>query len=146
MSDTSKQSGLLIRKFHRNNGSTQKDFAQKTGYSRTYIPAIATRTRDISEIVTGSREISEDIKVSFSNKFGFEIEDLLKTGLVAEKQAKYHKSEKGKLYDVENLSQERIDIIQEMIDNWKAEDARKRKEERRKRAYKTKSKKTTKHE
>ena len=89
-----------------------------------------------------SREISEDIKVSFSNKFGFEIEDLLKTGLVAEKEAKYHTLKKGTLYDVENLSQERIDILQEMIDNWKAEDANKRKEERKKRASKTKSKKS----
>jgi plasmid maintenance system antidote protein VapI len=131
MSDTSKQLGLLIRKFYRNKGLTQKDFAKKIGYSRSYI----------SEIVTGSRVISEDIKVSFSNKFGFEIEDLLKTGLVAEKQAKYHKPEKGKLYDVENLSQERIDILQEMIDNWKTEDTSKRKEERKQRASKPNLKK-----
>ena len=47
----------------------------------------------------------------------------------------------GKLYDAETLSQERIDILQEMIDNWKAEDANKRKQERRERASKTKSKK-----
>jgi hypothetical protein len=60
---------------------------------------------------------------------------------VVGKQAKYHKPEKGKLYDVETLNQERIDILQEMIDNWKADDANKRKEERKKRASKTKSKK-----
>ena len=58
------------------------------------------------------------------------------------KQAKYHKPEKGKLYDVETLNQERIDILQEMIDNWKADDANKRKEKRKKRASKTKSKKS----
>jgi hypothetical protein len=40
------------------------------------------------------------------------------------------------------LSQERIDILQEMIDNWKADDANKRKEKRKKRASKTKSKKS----
>jgi hypothetical protein len=34
-----------------------------------------------------------------------------------------------------------IDILQEMIDNWKVKDAIKRKEERKKRASKTKSKK-----
>jgi hypothetical protein len=62
--------------------------------------------------------------------------------MVAEKQAKYHTLEKGKLYDVENLSQERIDALQEMIDNWKAEDVKKRKEERKKRASKTKTKKS----
>ncbi len=62
--------------------------------------------------------------------------------IVAEKQAKYHKPEKGKLFDVEDLSQERIDIIQEMIDNWKVEDANKRKKERKKRASKTKTKKS----
>jgi len=33
-----------------------------------------------------------------------------------------------------------------MIDNWKVEDAKKRKEERSKRASNTKSKKTTQHE
>ena len=62
--------------------------------------------------------------------------------MVAEKQAKYHTLEKGILYDVENLNQERIDILQEMIDNWKVEDTNKRKEERRKRTSKTKSKKS----
>lgn len=132
MSTISKQLGLLIRKFYRNKGLTQKDFAKKIGYSRSYI----------SEIVTGSRVISEDIKIAFSNKFGFEIEDLLKTG----KESRISKSKEGekmegKLYDVEGLSQERIDILQEMIDNWKAEDARKRKEERKQRASITKSKK-----
>ena len=40
------------------------------------------------------------------------------------------------------LSQERLDKIQEMIDNWKVEDANKRKEERRKRASKSESKKS----
>ena len=48
----------------------------------------------------------------------------------------------GKLYDIEGLSQERLDKIQEMIDNWKVEDANKRKEERRKRASKSESKKS----
>ncbi len=48
----------------------------------------------------------------------------------------------GKLYDVEGLSQERIDIIQEMIDKWRVEDSNKRKEERRKRASNTKTKKS----
>jgi hypothetical protein len=66
--------------------------------------------------------------------------------MVAEKQAKYHKSEKGKLYDVETLNQERIDVLQEMIDSWKAEDANRRKKQRKKRASKTKSQKTSQHE
>jgi len=137
MSNTSKQFGLLIRKFYRNKGLTQKDFAKKIGYSRSYI----------SEIVTGNRVISEDLKISFSNNFGLEIEDLLKTGKKSRiNNSKEGKKMEGKLYDVEGLSQERIDILQEMIDNWKIEDANKRKKERRKRASKTKLKKTTKHE
>jgi transcriptional regulator with XRE-family HTH domain len=57
-------------------------------------------------------------------------------------KTKEGKKMEGKLYDIEGLSQERIDILQEMIDNWKAEDAEKRKEERKKRASKTKSKKS----
>jgi transcriptional regulator with XRE-family HTH domain len=48
----------------------------------------------------------------------------------------------GRLYDIEGLNQERIDILQEMIDNWKVEDANKRKEERMKRASKSESKKS----
>jgi|SaaInlLV_10m_DNA_2_1039722.scaffolds.fasta_scaffold15132_3 hypothetical protein len=35
-----------------------------------------------------------------------------------------------------------IDILQAMIDNWKAEDAKKRKEERKKRVSNTKTKKS----
>ncbi len=134
MSDSSKQLGLLIRKFYRNEGLTQKDFAKKIGYSRSYI----------SEIVTGSRAISEDIKISFSNKFGFEIEELIKKGKESQinKSKERKKRVEGKLYDVEGLSQEKLDILQEMIDNWKGEEANKRKEERRKRAYKTISKKS----
>jgi len=137
MSNTSKQFGLLIRKFYRNKGLTQKDFAKKIGYSRSYI----------SEIVTGNRVISEDLKISFSNNFGLEIEDLLKTGKKSRiNNSKEGKKMEGKLYDVVGLSLERFDILQEMIDNWKIEDANKRKKERRKRASKTKLKKTTKHE
>jgi plasmid maintenance system antidote protein VapI len=134
MSDSSKQLGLLIRKFYRNEGLTQKDFAKKIGYSRSYI----------SEIVTGRRAISEDIKISFSNKFGFEIEELKKNGKESQinKSKERKKRVEGKLYDVEGLSQEKLDILQEMIDNWKGEEANKRKEERRKRAYKTKYKKS----
>ena len=52
------------------------------------------------------------------------------------------KKERKENYDVEGLSQERIDIIQEMIDNGKVEDANKRKEERRERASKSESKKS----
>ncbi len=63
------------------------------------------------------------------------------------KESKINKSMEGKkveekLYDVESLNQERIDILQEIIDNWKVEDTNKRKEERRKRASKSESKKS----
>ena len=126
MSNNSSQLGLLIRKFYKNKGLTQKDFAKKIGYSRSYI----------SEIVTGRRVLSEDIKISFSNKFGFEIEDLLKKG----KDSQVNKSKEGKkmnknekiLYGLEDLSQERLDQIQETIDNWMEEDLQKRREKRRK--------------
>lgn len=43
----------------------------------------------------------------------------------------------GRLYNVESLSKERLNILQEMIDNWMEEDLKKRKEERRKRSSKT---------
>ncbi len=45
----------------------------------------------------------------------------------------------GKLYNIESLSKERLDILQEMIDNWMEEDLKKRKEERKKRSSEAKS-------
>ncbi|MGR3301272.1 MAG: hypothetical protein ACUZ8I_02100 [Candidatus Scalindua sp.] len=47
----------------------------------------------------------------------------------------------GKLYNVESLNQEMINIIQEMIDNWKVKDVNKLKKDHQK-TRNAKSKKT----
>ncbi len=57
-------------------------------------------------------------------------------------KSKVGKKIEGRLYDVENLSQERIDILQGIIDSWQVGDTNERKEKRRKRSSKTITKKT----
>ncbi len=59
--------GLLIRKFYISMGLTQKDFAEKIGYSRSYI----------SEIITGNRTLSEDFKIKFKNQFRIDVKELV---------------------------------------------------------------------
>jgi plasmid maintenance system antidote protein VapI len=59
--------GLLIRKFYISMGLTQKDFAEKIGYSRNYI----------SEIITGNRTLSEDFKIKFKNQFRIDVKELV---------------------------------------------------------------------
>lgn len=59
--------GLLIRKFYISMGLTQKEFAEKIGYSRSYI----------SEIITGNRTLSEDFKIKFKNQFRIDIKELV---------------------------------------------------------------------
>jgi plasmid maintenance system antidote protein VapI len=67
MSKNSLDIGLLIRKFYISMGLTQKDFAEKIGYSRSYI----------SEIITGSRTLSEDFKIKFKNQFRIDVKELV---------------------------------------------------------------------
>ncbi len=80
MSLNSLNIGLLLRKFYKNKGLTQKDFAKKIGYSRSYI----------SEIING-RKLSKDFKVKFSNQFGFDVEELLSGKKPHEKVKDYDK-------------------------------------------------------
>ena len=67
MSQNSLDIGLLIRKFYISMGLTQKDFAEKIGYSRSYI----------SEIITGNRTLSEDFKIKFKNQFRIDVKELV---------------------------------------------------------------------
>lgn len=128
------------------NNIQQKDFSEKYRIPGT----------TISETLKGmKKKVPEKFKMAFQKQFGFPVENVyehIKSKLENNtpetgKESQINKSKEGgnmegKLYDVEGLSQERIDIIQEMIDNWKVEDANKRKEERRKRTSITKSKKS----
>jgi hypothetical protein len=103
----------------------------------------------ISSIMRGSN-IGASVASKVAKELGITMEELVTGKTTFERKGKDSQINKtkegrkmeGKLYDVEGLSQERLDIIQEMIDNWKAEDASKRKEERRKRASKNESKKS----
>ena len=67
MSKNALDIGLLIRKFYISMGLTQKDFAEKIGYSRSYI----------SEIITGNRTLSEDFKIKFKNQFRIDVKELV---------------------------------------------------------------------
>ncbi len=67
MSNNSLDIGPLIRKFYISIGLTQKDFAEKIGYSRSYI----------SEIITGNRTLSEDFKTKFKNQFRIDVKELV---------------------------------------------------------------------
>jgi hypothetical protein len=135
----------LLRIWFTINDIQQKEFAKKHKI----------HANKIYEILKGiKKNIPIDFKNAFQKQFGFPVEDIykhIKIEMESNTQEKGNESRiikskegkkmEGKLYDVEGLSQERIDILQEMIDNWKTEDASKRKEERKKREYKTKSKK-----
>ena len=129
------------------NDIQQKDFAKKNNI----------HPNKIYEILKGiKKNIPTDFKKAFQKQFGFPVENVyehIKLKLESKNQEKGNESRinkskerkervEGKLYDIEGLSQERIDIIQEMIDNWKIEDANNRKEERRKRTSKSESKKS----
>lgn len=59
--------GHLIKEFYISMHLTQKDFAEKIGYSRSYI----------SEIITGHRTLSEDFKIKFKNQFKFDVNKLV---------------------------------------------------------------------
>ena len=136
----------LLRIWFIINSIQQKEFAEKNKISTT----------NISEILKGiKKSIPIDFKKAFQKQFKFPVEDVyehikikLESNTLGKgKESRINKSKEGnkmegKLYDVEGLNQERIDILQEMIDNWKADDANKRKEKRKKRASKTKSKKS----
>ena len=133
------------------NDIQQKDFAKKHNI----------HPNKIYEILKGiKKNIPIDFKKAFQIQFNFPVEEVYEhiklklerntPGKGKEAQINKFKERKerveGKLYDLEGLSQERLDLLQEMIDNWKVEDANKRKEEHKKRASKNKSKTTTQHE
>ena len=67
MSKNALDIGILIRKFYISMGLTQKDFAEKIGYSRSYV----------SEIITGNRTMSEDFKIKFKNQFRVDVKELV---------------------------------------------------------------------
>jgi len=77
MPQNSPNIGSVIRKFYISMELTQKDFAEKIGYSRSYI----------SEVITGHRAVSEDFKVKFKNQFKFDVKEL-----VTENKPKHGKS------------------------------------------------------
>jgi hypothetical protein len=103
----------------------------------------------ISSIMRGS-DIGASVASKVAKELNITMEELIAGNITSErkgKESQINKSKEGrkmegKLYDVEGLNQERVDILQEMIDNWKVEDTNKRKEERRKRASKSESKKS----
>ena len=102
----------------------------------------------ISETLKGiKKKIPENFKNAFQNQFGFPVEDVYKhikleiesNAVETGKESQINKSMEGKkmnknekiLYGLEELSQEKIDQLQEIIDKWIEEDLQKRKEKRR---------------
>jgi hypothetical protein len=122
-----------------NNGVIARIFAQDKIPTAPHLVTISIAlNKSIDWLLTG-KEISES---KTDNKVSEKLSKYQTGNESRINKPKEGKKMQGKLYDVEGLNQERIDIIQEMIDNWRVEDSNKRKEERRKRASKTKSKKS----
>ena len=97
--------GLLIRKFYISMGLTQKDFAEKIGYSRSYI----------SEIITGNRILSEDFKIKFKNQFRFDVKELA-TGNKPEygKDAMTHRNPKE--LSTSNYTGEHKELVNKLLE------------------------------
>jgi plasmid maintenance system antidote protein VapI len=93
--------GLLIRKFYISLGLTQKEFAEKIGYSRSYI----------SEIITGNRTLSEDFKIKFKNQFRIDVKELI-TG----NKLKSGKKNMAQEISAANYSDEHRELVNKLLE------------------------------
>ena len=114
----------VLIKYINDIGLSQVNFAKKIKYNET----------SLCKIIKRRIPITKPFKRRFKLSEGFEVEDLLIKG----KESRINKSREGKkmnnnekkLYGLEDLSQEKLDQIQEIIDKWIEEDLQKRKEKR----------------
>ena len=116
----------ILKKIYKK--ETKGYFLTKKGATRSDIDSIL-RSKDV--LTAKAKRIADALNISVDTLISGKIERIH----IENDEFKPTKEERkmeAKLYDLEGLSKEKLDILQEMIDNWKEEDLNKRKEDRKK--------------